>query len=48
MDNDQAIQELGQGLWELARAVESLAQTAGDNNALNQARRAKRAGSEYR
>jgi hypothetical protein len=47
-DTQRAIRDLAQGLYDLARAVEKLAQNQGNSQAMTLARRAKREGNQYR
>lgn len=47
-NTEGAVKDLAEGLYQLARAVEQLAQKEGDSQAVNFARRAKRAGSQHK
>jgi hypothetical protein len=47
-DTDQAIKDLAKGLYQLARAVQSLAQQQGDDEALTLAKRAQRQTRDHR
>lgn len=47
-DPERAIKDLAQGLYDLARAVELLAEAQGNQQAVSWARRAKREGNDHR